>query len=164
MTPNVAKVFAYRDSYIHDPVWQLALRHAERLDALEAENERLRMQLAACGVVAMANTPESAGKTRDMLPEYRSASCDDVARAVDREMDLRAELAMARNDALLNEQDAVRWRKFVSFDCLALHLPILRANSVETRNSTADAMDRLIDAIDCEPVIRALKREGGGND
>ena len=109
----------------------VALRHAERLDALEAENERLRkendtlrallgadgamlqeadkeierlrMQLAACGVVAMANTPESAAKVRDMHADYKSASCDDVARAVDREMALRAELATARNDALVLE-------------------------------------------------------------
>lgn len=66
---------------------------------LEAENERLRLQLAACGVVAMANTPETAAKARDMHPDYKSASCDDVARAVDREMALRAELATARKEA-----------------------------------------------------------------
>ena len=66
---------------------------AER-DALAAELadlERERMRLAACGVVAMADTPESAAKAREMRDEYRSASCDDVARRVDECMTLRAE-------------------------------------------------------------------------
>lgn len=55
--------------------------------------ERLRMQLAACGVVALSNTPESAAKARDMHPDYMSASCQDVMRVVDSEMALRAELS-----------------------------------------------------------------------
>lgn len=64
--------------------------------AFEAGRESLRQQLeiervrlAACGIVAMANTPESAAKAREMLPQYRSASCDDVSAAVDREITLR---------------------------------------------------------------------------
>ena len=57
------------------------------------ECERLRMQLVACGVVALSNTPESAAKARDMHPDYMSASCQDVMRAVDSEMALRAELS-----------------------------------------------------------------------
>jgi len=57
----------------------------------DAEIERLRMQLAACGVVAMANTSETADKQRDMHPDYMSASCQDVMDAVDREMSLRKE-------------------------------------------------------------------------
>lgn len=61
------------------------------LSRAEAELERERMRLAACGVVAMSNTPETAAKARDMHADYRSASCDDVAKAVDREMSLRAE-------------------------------------------------------------------------
>ena len=56
-----------------------------------AECERLRMQLAACGVVALANTIESAGEARQMHPDYMSASCSDVADAVDREIALRTE-------------------------------------------------------------------------
>lgn len=76
-----------------------------------------RMRLVACGVVAMSNTPDSAAKAREMLPEYRSASCDGVARAVDREMGLREQLATvtAQRDLLgkilscqvkLNESEA----------------------------------------------------------
>lgn len=60
---------------------------------LREEAELLRMQLAACGVVAMANTPESANKARAMHPEYMSASCRDVMGAVDREMALRDQIS-----------------------------------------------------------------------
>ena len=63
----------------------------DRLKKAEAELERERMRLAACGVVAMADTPESAAEAREMRDEYRSASCDDVARRVDECMTLRAE-------------------------------------------------------------------------
>ena len=61
------------------------------IDGLRGEVERLHMQLAACGVVALANTIESAGEARQMHPDYMSASCSDVAGAVDREIALRAE-------------------------------------------------------------------------
>jgi hypothetical protein len=67
-------------------------------DELREELERERMRLAACGVVADANTPESAKKWRNMRDEYRSASCDGVARAVDREMRLRRALQKIGND------------------------------------------------------------------
>lgn len=63
----------------------------DRLKKAEAELERERMRLAACGVVAMADTPESAAKAQEKRDEYRSASCDDVARRVDECMTLRAE-------------------------------------------------------------------------
>ena len=61
------------------------------IDGLRGEVERLQMQLAACGVVALANTIESAGDARQMHPDYMSASCSDVADAVDREIALRTE-------------------------------------------------------------------------
>ena len=50
------------------------------------------MRLAACGVVAMANTPESAAINRQMKDEYRSGSLDDVIRIVDSEMALREQV------------------------------------------------------------------------
>jgi hypothetical protein len=61
----------------------------------------------------MADTPESAQKARDMKEEYRSASCEDVARRVDECMALRAE----RDDlaAMLSEldgQEPVAWMGF----------------------------------------------------
>lgn len=61
------------------------------IDGLRGEVERLQMQLAACGVVALANTIESAGEARQMHPDYMSASCSDVADAVDREIALRTQ-------------------------------------------------------------------------
>lgn len=82
-------------------------KQAEELAAARAELEVERMRLAACGVVAMSNTPESAAKAREMLPEYRSGSLDDVIRAVDSEMDLRDQLAaeQAKNVGLREALD-----------------------------------------------------------
>lgn len=61
---------------------ELAVEYEEQL---EVE----RMRLAACGVIAMSNTAESASKARQMRPEYWSASAEDCANAVDREMALQ---------------------------------------------------------------------------
>ena len=61
------------------------------IDALTAELERERMRLAACGVVALADTVESAEWAREMHDDYKSASCGDVARRVDECIALRTE-------------------------------------------------------------------------
>lgn len=82
---------------------ELAAQYAAKCDLLNAELERERMRLTACGVVACSDTPASAAVARAMAPEYRSASCDDVARRVDECIRLRAE-----RDALL--ADAERYR------------------------------------------------------
>lgn len=63
---------------------------AAQLLSLEKELERERLRLAACGVVAMADTPESAAKARDICPDFWSASLDDVIRQVDALMEARA--------------------------------------------------------------------------
>lgn len=76
----------------------LRLLHAE-IERLTAKLERERLRLAACGVVALANTRESAVEARKMHDDYRSASCDDVAGAVDREMDWRERAEAAEADA-----------------------------------------------------------------
>ena len=96
--------------------WEIDIKYfRDQLESLRAENstlrtdcERERMRLAACGVVAMSDTPESAKQARDMHPDYRSASCDDVARRVDECMRLRAErdtliTSLARQTARLAE-------------------------------------------------------------
>jgi hypothetical protein len=67
----------------------------DRVAELEAELERGRLRLAACGVVAMADTPESAARARDMPLDYHSASLDDVIRQVDALMELRSKLAQS---------------------------------------------------------------------
>jgi multidrug resistance efflux pump len=76
--------------------WDIARQLERELSQEKAELERERMRLAACGVVALADTSESAAKAREMHADYRSASCDDVARRVDECISLRAELAQAR--------------------------------------------------------------------
>lgn len=58
---------------------------------LKAAEEKMRMQLVACGVIAMSNTRETAAKQRDIHPDYKSSSCQNVMDAVDREMALREE-------------------------------------------------------------------------
>lgn len=73
------------------------MRTVEReRDEARSELERERMRLAACGVVAMADTPESAVEAREMHPDYRSASCDDVARMVDALIEARRNEAEVR--------------------------------------------------------------------
>ena len=74
---------------------ELATATRER-DEAQAELETERLRLAACGVVAMANTPESAARVRDILPKHFSASLHSVMGAVDREMDLRVEIERLR--------------------------------------------------------------------
>ena len=73
----------------------LAQQFGNELDTVRAELETERMRLAACGVVALANTPDSAKQAREMRPEYWSASCGDVARMVDENIKLRAMIQVA---------------------------------------------------------------------
>lgn len=75
------------------PVCDEAALELLRLNAVHTDLECVQMQLAACGVVAMADTPDSAKKARIMHPDYESASCDDVKRRVDECIALRARVA-----------------------------------------------------------------------
>jgi hypothetical protein len=77
------------------------LKHELAVAKRELEIERTR--LAACGVVARADTPESAAEARHMHEDYRSASCYDVALRVDECMRLRTQLEAAER-----ERDALR--------------------------------------------------------
>ena len=60
----------------------------DRANESEQTIERQRMQLAACSTVTYANTEKSAKAVRDMHPDYRCATVNDVCIAVDREMKL----------------------------------------------------------------------------
>jgi hypothetical protein len=71
---------------------------AEAREQLELE----RTRLAAVGVVACADTESSRVEARKMLPEYRSASLDDVERRVDECIHLRKE----RDDLIATLTDA----------------------------------------------------------
>ena len=83
---------------------ELAKKDAE-IAKLKDELEIERMRLAACSVVAMSNTPESAARNREMLPEYNSASCQDVMRIVDSEMALREQVQ--RQAALIEQMQDI---------------------------------------------------------
>lgn len=63
------------------------------LDAAEQQLETESMRLAACGVVALADTEDSRIEARKIHPDYRSASLGDVERRVDECIRLRKELA-----------------------------------------------------------------------
>jgi len=75
------------------------------IDEIKAELEKERMRLAACGVVAISDTPESTNEARHMHPDYQSASCDDVARRVDECMELRKQrdMLLAALEQIANE-------------------------------------------------------------
>lgn len=77
---------------------------------LELELETERMRLAACGVVAMADTETSRVEARKMLPKYRSASLSDVERRVDECIELRKQLREEQrlHVQTLNERDEAR--------------------------------------------------------
>lgn len=76
----------------------LPVTESDEIARLRDELDRECMRLAACGVVALANTPDSANEARHMHESYKSASCDDVARMVDEQMRLRDENAKLRNE------------------------------------------------------------------
>ena len=122
--------------------WRLARDLERELATVTHERDEARadlgierMRLAACGVIALANTPESAARARDILPQYRSASSADVTRAVDREMQLRAEVERLRKT--LDEiatywngshrpaetLDAAEWMRGVAEEALAATEP-----------------------------------------
>jgi hypothetical protein len=71
-----------------------------RADRAEAENERLRVQLAGCGVAAMGNTRESLERNRLSPDTYGySASYGDCLRAAEREIAEREAKETAERDA-----------------------------------------------------------------
>lgn len=66
-------------------VIRMAVRQRRLSDALERE----QIRLSACGVIACANTAEMARQARKIHADYESTASNYVARAVDREMELR---------------------------------------------------------------------------
>ena len=142
--------------------------------SMDTELERERMRLAACGVVAMADTPESAQKARDMKEEYRSASCEDVARRVDECMALRAERdALAAKlkevDGRIDDLLATCHRLALELECLLLDTkdsaPVSRW--WDSAMAALDGWHKAKDAASARPVpaepvnarlLEALKR------
>jgi len=82
---------------------------ADLVEVLEAELEIERMRLVACGVVARANTRETAAEARQMNPDYRSEALEDVSWAVNREMKYREALAELRAEKELPKDGIPIW-------------------------------------------------------
>ena len=101
---NIAKIHAQAEearAYLDQPEPEGV---EDRIFKLEADLERERLRLAACGVVALADTPESAAKARDMSPEYHSSSLNDVIRQIDALMELRAYLSQPEPEEPTEEE------------------------------------------------------------
>ena len=109
---------------------ELIVEQANEITRLTQENEELKqqleteiMRLVACGVVALANTRESAARARTMSPKYSSASLADVCRAVDSEMAYERRLqdlekmilnygiTMLQSIGLSGEEADMKWRE-----------------------------------------------------
>jgi len=86
------------------------------IDRLRDELEREQMRLAACGVVAMANTPDTAAKARDILPDYQSASFHGVTHIVDENMKLRAAIDRVRALCDKPHQFVIAWEVLRALD------------------------------------------------
>ena len=82
-----------------DRPYLIAFRAMQELRKAQAEAEHERNRLAACGVAALSNTPESMAKLEADLEQspYHSGSLVDVISAVKREMKYRAELEALRS-------------------------------------------------------------------
>jgi uncharacterized small protein (DUF1192 family) len=85
---------------IVDRLRENPIAHAEaaarEIERLRADLDRERLRLVACGVVARADTPDSASKARQMHDDYRSDSLAAVIERVDECMALRAEVERLR--------------------------------------------------------------------
>lgn len=126
------------------------------VDNLEAELECESLRLAACGVVAMSDTPESAVEARKMLPEYESASCDDVKRRVDECMSLRAERD-ALNEAVkgLTAQGVSLAADAARYQWLTADLDM--AHGRVQRNQILDRMPTMSYSAACTAIDAAMK-------
>lgn len=149
--------FEFAMGFIGDPE-QAELRGY--IEALEAELERERLRLAACGVVAMADTPESAAKARDIHPDYRSASLDDVIRQVDALIELCSKLGQqeqvrASDEQLIcayQEAYAPAWNRGEHYGCHVDGLrAVLRLCGDQVRQALIKAECALADIAEGEP-------------
>jgi len=118
MIPELAMVFALILKEQHD---LLTAALAEK----EGEIERLRVQLAGCGVAAMCNTKQSREQQKCVEGAYGwSQSYQDVVNAVGREIDLREKLQAAESlaDSRLADQESIERHvtKRVAGECASL--------------------------------------------
>lgn len=123
----------------------VAARDAQ-IAELREEVERERMRLAVCGVVAMADTHDSAAKCRDVHGDYKSASLSDVMRTVDAMMACREQVAAlkADNERLRKDAERYRWLRDPNNAIADVALRIVDYDAVEL--AAGDELDSGIDA------------------
>ena len=148
----------------------------EELARLREQLEVERIRLAACGVVAMANTPESAAKNRQMKDEYRSGSLDDVIHIVDSEMALR-EQVVAQQARIASLKDVIEKASYAieaeQFHVAEKILALATTDDLSALKAHDDALwnealttgiewqatrGHTLDADDYENELRSLKR------
>ena len=122
---EAAESDAAHQKALADSALRVAKGWERKCGELRVELETERMRLAACEVVALANTPDSAKQAREMRPEYWSASCGDVARMVDenikllariREMERQEPVAWAATDETCRIVEALSFNQSRRFD------------------------------------------------
>jgi hypothetical protein len=118
---------------------------AAEVESLKTQLERERMRLAACGVVAVSDTQESAARNRDMHADYKSASCDDVARRVDECMTLRSQLAASQAELARLREALTLLQSFgcpaCSGDCGSANPPVTSCPMTITHQALAALKD-----------------------
>ncbi|MBU6223153.1 MAG: hypothetical protein KGR24_10465 [Planctomycetes bacterium] len=157
-----------------------------------AEVEKMRMQLAACGVLADCNTTDSLERNRRMHPDYDCASVQSVIRAVEREIGLRAEVERLKAELAARPADGNRqatldsspaapppavWLTEEERRILSAHVQALRdqRRAMERGGQTlgysanpcglkreADAIDALLSRAGSPPVVEVPAMIGGG--
>ena len=94
-----------RELYLGGTVdYTFAAQLETELNETKAALEREQLRLAACDVIAMADTPESAAKVRTDLPQDFQSAASGVIRRVDECIVLRQmvrEVAQAKPDAIV---------------------------------------------------------------
>lgn len=110
---NIRDTMRVRDIDGRLPLDEQVIAIAKERDRLKEQLELEQIRHSACGVIALSDTPESAAKARDMLPEYYSASAQDVARRVDECIQLRQQLQQAEA-----ERDRLKEQLYDATACL----------------------------------------------
>jgi septal ring factor EnvC (AmiA/AmiB activator) len=141
------KIEEIRERFTNGAPWTRTTLQDD-IATLLAEVERLRwalevegLRLAACDVVAMADTPESADRARQMQSGLRSAALSSVERRVDEVIALRAENERLRG--ALERRDAEITRLRAEGAASQTDITRLRARVAELEQKRISASDAL---------------------
>lgn len=137
---------------------ELAEAKAER-DRLLVELDTERMRLAACDVVALADTPESAANARKMHPKFHSAACSTVERRVDECIALRQTITEQQTTIDRLREAAKRAASYMEEHHLPHGARLLLRELEDQKMNTEEkrAMDQMIDEFKVK--LAAVERE-----